>query len=77
MHYRLRPEVLDKARANTGAESDEQLRQNYLRKTGSTVRNLRSGKTVPDVAGLMKLHKLTGIAMEDILFEIDKQTVAA
>ena len=45
MNYRLDPAVLDRAKQVTSATSDEQLGQQFLTKTGSTVRNYRIGKT--------------------------------
>lgn len=77
MNYRLRPAVLDIARDKTGSESDEQLGQNHLRKTGSTIRNWRTGKTTPDVVGLMRLRKITGIPLEEMLLEHEKHSAVA
>nr|DAV27812.1 MAG TPA: Helix-turn-helix protein [Caudoviricetes sp.] len=38
----------------------------FLNRTGTTVKNWRSGKTLPDVLTLYELHALTGIAIESM-----------
>ncbi|MDK8637504.1 hypothetical protein QP866_06645 [Corynebacterium imitans] len=75
MRYRLRPSVLDAASEMTGAETDDEL-AHELRRSVSTVRNWRSGRTAPDVAGLMQLVKLTGIPVGEMLSET-AETAAA
>lgn len=67
MFYRLDPAVLDRAKQVTSATSDEQLGQQFLTKTGSTVRNYRTGKTAPDVVTLMRLREITGIPLDQML----------
>lgn len=57
---KLDPIVLDKAKEITGARSDNHLGVTFLNRTGTTVKNWRSGKTLPDVLTLYELHALTG-----------------
>ncbi|WP_156802513.1 hypothetical protein [Corynebacterium lubricantis] len=61
--------MLDKAKQLTGCTSDEQLGQRHLNKSGSTLRNWRSGKTAPDIASLMMLRRLSGISIEEMMYE--------
>lgn len=75
MSYRLRPEVVEAAMENTGATTDEELAY-HLRRSVSTLRNWRSGRSAPDVAGVMRLFKLTGIPLESMLYEVDAASVA-
>ena len=63
---KLDPIVLDKAKEITGARSDNHLGVTFLNRTGTTVKNWRSGKTLPDVLTLYELHALTGIAIESM-----------
>lgn len=64
--YRLDPTVLDDARRIEGLTSDEQL-GHRIGKTGATVRNLRKGRTTPSVEVLMRLLKITGRPMENMI----------
>lgn len=67
MEFRLDPTVLDMARNHVGARSDEALGQQFLSKTGVTVRNWRSGRTVPDIRSLMVLRDLTGRPLDTMI----------
>ena len=66
---RINPEVLDRAMERTGSTSYEQLGQVFLTKTGTTLRNWRDGKTAPDLASLMKLQKLTGYSLDQMVIK--------
>ncbi|WP_066584577.1 transcriptional regulator [Corynebacterium provencense] len=70
MDYRLDPQVLDLAKSVTGCHGDEELGQKHLGKTGSTVRNYRSGKTNPPIGVLMVLRKLTGRPLDQMFLPV-------
>lgn len=76
MRYRVRSEVFEAACRNTGATTDEELAV-FLRRSVATVRNWRAGRSAPDVAGLMRLLKLTGIPLESLVYETDEPASAA
>lgn len=62
----LDPTVLDEARARLGLPSDEKL-GGRLELTGTTVRNLRHGRTSPSIATLVKLRALTGRTLDSLI----------
>lgn len=66
---RLDPEVLDEARRIYRLSSDEKL-AHKLNLSGSTVANLRSGRTTPTIATLMALKKATGRPLDTLVHEI-------
>lgn len=66
--FRLNPSALDQARKLHSFTSDEKLAA-AMDMTGTSIRNLRHGRTSPSVATLMKLRKLTGIPMEALIVE--------
>ncbi|MFC9765248.1 helix-turn-helix transcriptional regulator [Rhodococcus jostii] len=67
---RIDPEVLDEARAIYRLSSDEQL-AHKLGVSGSTVANLRAGRTTPTIATLMCLKKATGRPLDTLVREIE------
>ena len=74
--FRLNPSALDEARAMHGFTSDEKLAA-AIGMTGAAIRNLRHGRTSPQVGTLMKLRRLTGIPLESMLIEeSEKKNVA-
>lgn len=70
MDYRLDPQVLDLAKEVTGVAGDEELGQKHLSKTGSTVRNYRTGKTTPPIGVLMILRNLTGRPLDQMFLPV-------
>lgn len=64
---RLNPKVLDRAIELTGSRSDDQLGQAFLNLTGMTLRNYRSGKSTPSIATLMRLKKITGMPLDQMV----------
>lgn len=73
----LNPDVLDRAKKITGSRSDEQLGQAFLNRTGSTIRNYRAGKSVPDIVTLLKLKEITGTALDQMFFNEENGKTAA
>lgn len=74
--FRLKPSVLDEARAMHGFTSDEKLAA-AIDMTGTAIRNLRHGRTGPKVETLMKLRRLTGVPLESMLIEEPEKDTAA
>lgn len=68
---RLDPEVLDATREIYHLSSDEKL-ANKLGISGSTVANLRSGRTAPTIATLMAIKKATGRPLDSLVHEVDR-----
>lgn len=66
---RLDPEVLDEARAIYRLSSDEKL-AHKLGLSGSTVANLRAGRTTPTITTLMALKKVTGRPLDTLVHEV-------
>lgn len=62
--FRLNPEVIDKAVEMTGSRSDDQLGLAFLNLTGSTIRNYRAGKSMPNVVTMMRLKEITGMPLD-------------
>lgn len=62
--YRIRPEVIDIARRNLGATSDEQLGAR-LGLTGGTVSRVRRGET-PSFVTAIKILDAAGAPLEGI-----------
>lgn len=63
--YRIRPEVIDRARERTGCTSDEQLAAR-IGVTGGTIHRIRHGATPSFITAIRLLNEagvpLTGIA---------------
>lgn len=74
---RLRKEVIDKAMRVTGAKTETQLSVSFLERSGATIRNWKTGNTLPDAVSLMRLHKLTGVPIEEMLEDSDNMQKAA
>lgn len=66
--FNLKTSALDKARSIHGFTSDEKLAA-AMGMSGTSIRNLRHGRTSPTVETLMKLRKLTGLPLEAMLVE--------
>lgn len=66
--FNLKPSALDKARSIHGLTSDEKLAA-AMNMSGTSIRNLRHGRTSPTVETLMKLRKLTDLPLEAMLVE--------
>lgn len=73
--YRIRPEVLDKIRANHQLRSDEEL-AHYLGLTLGTVSNLRRGKQ-PSVPTLMRVLTAADVSSISVAVSGDGAGVAA
>lgn len=72
---RLDPTVIDEAVEATGARNVDQLGWACLDKSGTTVRNYISGKTVPPVPVLAKLRQITGRTLDSMIL-VDDETAA-
>ncbi|MFD4294176.1 helix-turn-helix transcriptional regulator [Rhodococcus sp. NPDC058532] len=72
---RLDPEVLDATREIYHLSSDEKL-AHKLGISGSTVANLRAGKTAPTIATLMAIKKATGRPLDSLVQEIPDRHAA-
>lgn len=73
---RLNPAVLDNARRLKGFTSDEQLARE-MGLSGTTIRNLRHGRTSPDLKTALKIARFAGVPMEGILLESSEVERAA
>lgn len=71
MEYVLNPAVIDDARRKGGFTSDDKLAAS-IDSTGTTLRSLRKGRRVPSVPTLMKLRRISGWSLDDMI--IEKQT---
>lgn len=65
---RIKASVLDQARKLHGLTSDEQLGAE-LGLSGTTVRNLRHGRTSPTLATVLKISRLAGVPIEGLIVE--------
>lgn len=72
---RIDPKILEEAMDRTGSSSLDELGWKFLGKSGTTVRNYRSGKSTPSVATLMVLKRITGRAIDDMI--LTESTIAA
>ena len=71
----LDPTALDDARVQHGITSDEKLAA-ALGLTGTTIRNLRSGRSTPSTATLVKLRSLTGRPLDGLIISKAKSVAS-
>ena len=64
---KLNQNAVDQAMEVTGARSVDHLAQTFLDVTGMTLRNYLSGKTAPSILFLVKMRKLTGIPLDQLV----------
>lgn len=69
---RINPHVLDKAVELTGSRSDDQLGQAFLNLTGTTIRNYRTGRSLPTIVTMMRLKQITGIPLDQMVTETEE-----
>lgn len=67
--YLLREAALEAALWYTDSSSDVEL-ATYLRRSAQTIRSWRRGRACPDLDALLQLRKLTGWAVEDLVYEV-------
>lgn len=66
---RLDPEVIEDAMQRTGSRSVDELGWKFLNKTGTTVRNYVSGKSMPTIPTLMILKRITNKRLDEMIIE--------
>ncbi|MBY0789569.1 hypothetical protein L3H50_10500 [Corynebacterium sp. MC-04] len=66
---RLDPEVITDAMERTGSRSVDEFGWKFLNKTGTTVRNYMTGKSVPRVPTLMILKRITHRPLDQMIIE--------
>ncbi len=69
VRYLLRDSALTAAMQFSAATNDTEL-ASYLRCSPRTLRAWRTGQACPNVAGLLRLRKLTGWDLEDLVYEV-------
>lgn len=66
LEHQLDPTALDDARRILGLPSDEKLGAR-IGITGTTIRNLRHGRTSPSIGTLVKLRGVTGRSIDGLI----------
>lgn len=70
---RLDPKVIDLAMQRTECASLDEFGWKYLNKSGTTARNYRDGKTIPNIPTLMILKRLTGYTIDQMILQDQAQ----
>ncbi|CAB0895547.1 hypothetical protein FRC0418_00610 [Corynebacterium diphtheriae] len=66
---RLDPKVIEEAMLKTECSSADEFGWKYIGKSGTTVRNYLSGKSIPTLRTAMVLKRITGRTLDQMVIE--------